>query len=548
MVRWCSADAAAESDSGDGGDTMKQTFLKASWGLGWGSHDYRIGLGGEGSTPYAETYGASFAKVVIPINGVFNNLAVYSPVGAHPNYTVTLMVNGVASSLTCALLSTASVATDRTHAVTVVAGNDIYFSVNVNPFGSGVGYPLNLSVEFEGAQQFYSVTPATGGVNAGVYATSGALGNGIQQTASVPNQLSNTYSICTTPGTLTGIGMKFYGTAPNTGGSWIGYITKNQVLQDGSGGTVNTACTLADGLVSTTNAFALPVAVGDRVDFALLRTGTNAVYNLVSVGLSSLFTPTDSNSFMCCGGNNDANVGANATDYKWVQSEQQIAIEEIAQCPIGPRGITVNGLRIELPIAPGPGLSRVFTIRKSGVDTAATVTIAGTSTAGVMSGLNIPFIDGDYIDLQIVNVGNPSTLNGLKWGLSLAGPWTDPPSYHLDERPIRRLRRAPHLAQENTRVFYRKFELDLARGVGLATGQGADPLFMLRLSRDGGHTWGEPLTMSAGALGAYTQHVIARRLGQARDTVFEATVSAPVAWSLVNAWLDLEPGTSECAT
>jgi hypothetical protein len=118
------------------------------------------------------------------------------------------------------------------------------------------------------------------------------------------------------------------------------------------------------------------------------------------------------------------------------------------------------------------------------------------------------------------------------------------PSYHLDARYIRRLRRAPHLAQENTRVFYRRFELDLERGVGLATGQGSDPTVMLRLSRDGGHTWGEPLTMSAGTLGAYTTRVIARRLGQARDTVFEVTVSDPVAWSLVNAWLDLEPGTS----
>lgn len=128
------------------------------------------------------------------------------------------------------------------------------------------------------------------------------------------------------------------------------------------------------------------------------------------------------------------------------------------------------------------------------------------------------------------------------------GPGPDPPyvapSYDLDERIIRRLRRAPHLNQENLRVFYRRFELDLERGVGRANGQGADPLVMLRLSRDGGHTWGEPQLMSAGKIGVYTQRVIARRLGQARDTVFEVTVSDPVAWSLVQAWLDLEAGTS----
>jgi hypothetical protein len=118
------------------------------------------------------------------------------------------------------------------------------------------------------------------------------------------------------------------------------------------------------------------------------------------------------------------------------------------------------------------------------------------------------------------------------------------PSYRLDARSIRRLRRAPHVANENVRIFYRKFELDLERGVGLVTGQGSDPEVMVRLSRDGGHTWGEPMRMSAGRMGEYTTRVIARRLGQARDTVFEVTVSDPVAWSLVQAWLDLEAGTS----
>lgn len=118
------------------------------------------------------------------------------------------------------------------------------------------------------------------------------------------------------------------------------------------------------------------------------------------------------------------------------------------------------------------------------------------------------------------------------------------PSYALDARIIRRLRRAPHLAQENQRVFYRRFELDLERGVGLVSGLGENPLVLLRLSRDGGHTWSEPLTMSAGRLGVFTQRVLARRLGHARDAVFEVTVSDPVAWSLVQAWLDVEPGTS----
>ena len=113
-----------------------------------------------------------------------------------------------------------------------------------------------------------------------------------------------------------------------------------------------------------------------------------------------------------------------------------------------------------------------------------------------------------------------------------------------DVRLIRRLRRAPHLAQEDVRVYYRQFELDLERGIGTATGPGADPQILLRISRDGGETWGATLTMAAGRQGEYLTRAIARRLGQARDTVFEVTVLDPVAWSLVQAWLELEAGSS----
>ena len=123
-------------------------------------------------------------------------------------------------------------------------------------------------------------------------------------------------------------------------------------------------------------------------------------------------------------------------------------------------------------------------------------------------------------------------------------PGTVTPSYHLDARYIRRLRRAPHLTNENLRVFYRRFELDLERGQALASGQGSAPVVLLRISRDGGQTWGEEQRLSVQGLGHYTARVISRRLGHGRDLVFEVVVSDPIAWSLVGAWLDLEPGTS----
>ena len=49
------------------------------------------------------------------------------------------------------------------------------------------------------------------------------------------------------------------------------------------------------------------------------------------------------------------------------------------------------------------------------------------------------------------------------------------PAHHLAPYVIRRLRRAPHVNNENLRVFYRRFELDLERGQAAAAEPGAIP-------------------------------------------------------------------------
>lgn len=109
----------------------------------------------------------------------------------------------------------------------------------------------------------------------------------------------------------------------------------------------------------------------------------------------------------------------------------------------------------------------------------------------------------------------------------------------VDSRPIRRLRRAPAISNENKRVFYSAFELDLDRAVASATGQGSDPQVMLRMSPDYGKTWGTERMMSAGKVGEYGKRVIANRCGQARGRVFEVSVTDPVAWKITGAYLTL---------
>lgn len=113
---------------------------------------------------------------------------------------------------------------------------------------------------------------------------------------------------------------------------------------------------------------------------------------------------------------------------------------------------------------------------------------------------------------------------------------------------IQRLRRSPYLSAENQWLFIDRFEMGIQSGVGLNAGQGSDPVLMLSLSRDSGHTWTPPTTASMGKMGDYTARAIWRRLGRARADrlVFEVTQTDPVraVWG-PGAWLMARPGSGQ---
>jgi hypothetical protein len=110
--------------------------------------------------------------------------------------------------------------------------------------------------------------------------------------------------------------------------------------------------------------------------------------------------------------------------------------------------------------------------------------------------------------------------------------------------PIRRLRSTPVVNSDGNWLFFKSLEVDLQVGLGAVTGQGVDPQVELFWSNDGGMTWQGPRVMSAGALGAYQQRVRWLQLGRARNRVFRIVVSDPIAWRILQAFVDLEPGLS----
>lgn len=119
-------------------------------------------------------------------------------------------------------------------------------------------------------------------------------------------------------------------------------------------------------------------------------------------------------------------------------------------------------------------------------------------------------------------------------------------NYYTDNGTvIIRKRVSPHLAKDILRMFYSSFQLDIQQGQGLnGTVQGSDPQCMLRFSDDGARTWSNIKMASIGKIGEYKKRAIFRRLGHARDRVFEITISDPVFVAINGAELYLEVGSS----
>lgn len=110
-----------------------------------------------------------------------------------------------------------------------------------------------------------------------------------------------------------------------------------------------------------------------------------------------------------------------------------------------------------------------------------------------------------------------------------------------DTGPIRRTRQAPHVSQDEKRIRYDSFELQVEPGVGLSTGQGQKPIVLLSWSDDGGHTWSNEHQASLGAEGKYHTRVKWRRLGVSRDRVFRVAMSDPVVSTILGAELNATP-------
>ena len=111
-------------------------------------------------------------------------------------------------------------------------------------------------------------------------------------------------------------------------------------------------------------------------------------------------------------------------------------------------------------------------------------------------------------------------------------------AYLDDTAVVRRLRRAPHVNSEGKVITYTKFQLDMEPGL---VAPAADDQVYMRYSNDGGKTFttaeGTSLGFTSGGTTTKTR-AIWRRLGAARDRVFEVYSDAAIKHCWTDAFLN----------
>lgn len=94
------------------------------------------------------------------------------------------------------------------------------------------------------------------------------------------------------------------------------------------------------------------------------------------------------------------------------------------------------------------------------------------------------------------------------------------------------------------RQFLDRLEFDIQPGVGIDDGQGSDPQMLIRLSRNGGKTWGVEKTVAMGVGGDYGLRAILNRCGSYRDGAIWIRISDPVFAALIGAQHYIRAGAS----
>jgi hypothetical protein len=134
------------------------------------------------------------------------------------------------------------------------------------------------------------------------------------------------------------------------------------------------------------------------------------------------------------------------------------------------------------------------------------------------------------------------------FGKNLVGDYKSGKIYELDRNTftdngeiIQRIIVTSPLIFDTKYAIINRLEIDVENNIALQSpNQGYDPQIVVRLSKNGGFTYGNHFFIPASMVGEYTRRAIKPRLGRGRRIVFELTMTDPVNWIILGAWIDVE--------
>lgn len=334
--------------------------------------------------------------------------------GTGKSYTFKIRKNQVDTGISITISDSATSGSDLVDTVSIAAGDKL--TLSMTPSGTPTAPTLILwNLEADSGGTHYAQLMGGGETNApnGAVNYSHLVGN---------SNLTHTWStteaqqqiVCPCAGTISNLYV-IADAAPGTSKSFaIG------LMQNGSAtslvATVSGAATSAN---DTTHS--VSVNAGDTLSIISTPTGTptGARYKW---GLR--FAPSNAGeSFFGFGSVNAAPTsGTNFELPLSLGADGWSTTESAARKPtLGASKITA--LYASLGTAPGAGTSRILTLRRNGIDTPATVTIANTATTGSITGLNIGLTQSDLLSLKATVSGTPATdTNGVHIGVLINIP------------------------------------------------------------------------------------------------------------------------------
>jgi hypothetical protein len=164
---------------------------------------------------------------------------------------------------------------------------------------------------------------------------------------------------------------------------------------------------------------------------------------------------------------------------------------------------------------------------------------------------------GEWFEWSSGNEGGRSIANSYAYifGKHLVADYRNGNIYELDVdtydelgEPIIRMRDSAPLhsgivGAPGKNIELNSLEVILEPGIGLNSGQGEDPQLMLRISTNGGKTFGPEITSSMGAMGQYGWVVEFHGLNMSAESyIFRVSISDPVKAVIYSGAVDIEIG------